>query len=454
MSFRFGDLPTELIYKIFSYLNSTDLARSCMVSKRWRSIGNSDTLWKHLCELDDIHEEYIDSKNIPSDGVGCLDPVCKWAFVYSHHMISLTRNWRTHSYSDTFVPSNVEQVKCHNLWMFQVLSDYQTLAVYELKDKVFKKLQSLQISNTKANIKYLYPIKRSLFLSFGNTIEIFKYVDGKFHLSKMIAITESGLKTNSNSMLLGDFLKQYHTCHVDISKIVLLDNYLWLSYGNDLLVVDLTNTIVLKTIKITSEEDTLVNNTNMFAVVSINTITIFFKQGELHRRINAYYKFKGAISINNNYIAFIDQDNSRPVVVGCSSGRLQVLNVSHSYCLALNRIHPYVYILHSNGTFYIFKAIHLVNGACLWSSDIHATVHLWHLRCLKLKIILNKFILILPYNNKLDNYAVYRLSDGKYCYCGDNLMPLQVDNDKFLIYPCSRFLRKKCGIEYIVKSLL
>lgn len=45
-----GFLPKELIEKVFSYLDATELSRSAACSRQWRYHTNNSKLWKALCK--------------------------------------------------------------------------------------------------------------------------------------------------------------------------------------------------------------------------------------------------------------------------------------------------------------------------------------------------------------------------------------------------------------------
>ena len=42
------NLPHEVLFHIFSYLNSQDLVKCCGMCKTWYTSGNDDILWKRL----------------------------------------------------------------------------------------------------------------------------------------------------------------------------------------------------------------------------------------------------------------------------------------------------------------------------------------------------------------------------------------------------------------------
>lgn len=46
----FGFLSSELIYEIFSYLPFSGLGRAASVCSGWKSISDSDPLWRRHCE--------------------------------------------------------------------------------------------------------------------------------------------------------------------------------------------------------------------------------------------------------------------------------------------------------------------------------------------------------------------------------------------------------------------
>ena len=41
-------LPHEVLFHIFSFLNSQDLVKCCGMCKSWYTSGNDDMLWKRL----------------------------------------------------------------------------------------------------------------------------------------------------------------------------------------------------------------------------------------------------------------------------------------------------------------------------------------------------------------------------------------------------------------------
>ena len=43
-------LPTELAFKIFSYLDTTSLCKAAQVSRRWRTLADDDVVWHRMCE--------------------------------------------------------------------------------------------------------------------------------------------------------------------------------------------------------------------------------------------------------------------------------------------------------------------------------------------------------------------------------------------------------------------
>ncbi|CZS72240.1 unnamed protein product [Fusarium graminearum] len=49
-------LPTELSYKILSYLDTVSLCKAAQVSRRWRSLADDDVVWHRMCE------QHIDRK--------------------------------------------------------------------------------------------------------------------------------------------------------------------------------------------------------------------------------------------------------------------------------------------------------------------------------------------------------------------------------------------------------
>lgn len=49
-------LPTEISYKILTYLDSSSLCKAAQVSKRWRQLADDDVVWHRLCE------QHIDKK--------------------------------------------------------------------------------------------------------------------------------------------------------------------------------------------------------------------------------------------------------------------------------------------------------------------------------------------------------------------------------------------------------
>lgn len=65
--FRIENLPSEMILKIFSYLNVLDLGRCSLVNRQWSLISNDKTLWlkllkKHEVEdIQDLKKEFVAS---------------------------------------------------------------------------------------------------------------------------------------------------------------------------------------------------------------------------------------------------------------------------------------------------------------------------------------------------------------------------------------------------------
>ncbi|KAJ4167255.1 E3 ubiquitin ligase complex SCF subunit scon-2 [Fusarium oxysporum] len=49
-------LPTELSYKILSYLDTVSLCKAAQVSRRWRNLADDDVVWHRMCE------QHIDRK--------------------------------------------------------------------------------------------------------------------------------------------------------------------------------------------------------------------------------------------------------------------------------------------------------------------------------------------------------------------------------------------------------
>lgn len=49
-------LPTEISFKILTYLDSTSLCRAAQVSRKWRQLADDDVVWHRLCE------QHIDKK--------------------------------------------------------------------------------------------------------------------------------------------------------------------------------------------------------------------------------------------------------------------------------------------------------------------------------------------------------------------------------------------------------
>jgi F-box/WD-40 domain protein MET30 len=49
-------LPTEISYKILTYLDSSSLCKAAQVNKRWRQLADDDVVWHRLCE------QHIDKK--------------------------------------------------------------------------------------------------------------------------------------------------------------------------------------------------------------------------------------------------------------------------------------------------------------------------------------------------------------------------------------------------------
>ncbi len=100
-------LPDELILKIFSYLNASELSKSCRVSSAWCALARDDSLWKvmYLAAASFGKEDYEkkygitiqDAPPIPKDHYEILksrDPVCpekkmveNWMFLLKVPMI-------------------------------------------------------------------------------------------------------------------------------------------------------------------------------------------------------------------------------------------------------------------------------------------------------------------------------------------------------------------------------
>src|SRR5688572_9173240 len=51
-----GTLPTELSYKILTYLDTFSLCKAAQVSRRWRDLADDDVVWHRMCE------QHIDRK--------------------------------------------------------------------------------------------------------------------------------------------------------------------------------------------------------------------------------------------------------------------------------------------------------------------------------------------------------------------------------------------------------
>lgn len=114
-------LPKELIEKVFSYLDATELSRAAGCSRQWRDHTNNSKLWKALCrrrnclrfgEEKGCRDLYLQSSSAapPQSPLTTptfhfvphlcetIPPLCRWKDVYiraSH----LNRNWETGRYT-------------------------------------------------------------------------------------------------------------------------------------------------------------------------------------------------------------------------------------------------------------------------------------------------------------------------------------------------------------------
>lgn len=71
-SLKLVDLPIEVRYTIFSYLDAVNLSRLSRVNKEWRSIATSPILWRNLFERDKRNWKSFTSESINNNSASSI----------------------------------------------------------------------------------------------------------------------------------------------------------------------------------------------------------------------------------------------------------------------------------------------------------------------------------------------------------------------------------------------
>ncbi|XP_014261601.1 uncharacterized protein LOC106673818 isoform X2 [Cimex lectularius] len=454
MSFRFGDLPTELIYKIFSYLNSTDLARSCMVSKRWRSIGNSDTLWKHLCELDDIHEEYIDSKNIPSAPANgqTLEAMNKWALLYGAFAGELVRNWKNDDYKEVKLDSSVEHITIRKGWMFHSFYNHSSVDVYRLKEKVFRKVQRLRT---------LIPNDGSLFLSYdcetliitsNNIVVIYLNMNGEFIFERVIALDSHGVKTTVVDKEA--FMSKIFSHTLLIFCIAIFKEYIWLfnEFSREVLIINRKTGNIEKIINGENHVDFCVNE-NQLVVVAKNGIFSFCPNGrEKIITKNQIVSHKKNITFNTQYVCFKDDtSNDSLVFINLTYWAVKRYNFANPLCITLHSELPLAYILSFVNNQFFLQAMSILTGEIIWS-ELLTLPKCQSQQQLTLVVILQRYLLLCSNDRANQYFAVYSIKTGKFLYSSRFTGSIQMFSHRFLVSRAMSNTSRR--LELILRSYL
>ncbi|XP_014283992.1 uncharacterized protein [Halyomorpha halys] len=188
-------IPVEIFHYMFSFLNGDEIFPCLGVSKRWRQIVNTDSIWRPLCSKVRIFDPFPDTADIL--------PLCSWARAYFLCRCVPMYNWRYGIFQSLSIQRE-ESEYFRDAWDGHYAAVfYYTLGTINLYS-IYEKIQLIQI------IKVPLPKKESydnasismndpyIVAARFNVAVVFKR-DSMYSLYKVISVTDT--------FVFGNFLK-------------------------------------------------------------------------------------------------------------------------------------------------------------------------------------------------------------------------------------------------------
>ncbi|VVC30376.1 F-box domain [Cinara cedri] len=351
----FGQLPLEIIGKIFKYLDEKDLNSIAHVSKIWRTIYlNQDTIWKQICinlnilkfDYDKLVTRYFGNKgeithkndfDISADIFGIM---CKWWTLYRCYQMVI-RNILSNKFIRVyFTNKQTQQTFCTDSYIISI-NRTKELSIHAwvlqnstlpLKLKEFNLYKKL-IQNENYNVKV---VGNNTFLIFEihSVIFVYKIKNGSFLLkyAKVIQKPKYNDKDSKFEMEPSeDFLQENQNTKIDLCQTKLL---LAQPSTNKIFIIDLTSGKICNVIKYFLEK----------CIVDVIKFTV----NRVMIGISVKDKIYDRIILHYAIIFFLEDDVVVKKVKILLYGTITKFKVSTKYIGVENKAQPTPFIIKKN----------------------------------------------------------------------------------------------------------